>query len=140
MLAKITRIGAHIFYRWPGAWGQRAAFTGRYIGEPSDPSALRPALRPVELAEGEALPVADLAPAQLTFEQDRTIRRASNDVGGLLDPSKGWKLSIPDPQDSADRTRALLAAQGQPPVPREAAVVAAVTSASSGTAVLASNE
>ena len=34
----------HIFYRWPGAWGQPAAFTGRYIGEPRDPLALRPAL------------------------------------------------------------------------------------------------
>jgi spore germination cell wall hydrolase CwlJ-like protein len=141
MLAKVTRIGAHIFYRWPGAWGQRAAFTGRYIGEPSDPSALRPSLPPLTLAEGEALPVAPVAPAQLTFEQDKTIRRAANDVGGLLDPSKGWKLTIPDPQDTASRTRALLAAQSQPPLPREAAAVAAVTSASSGTAAaLASNE
>ena len=42
LLTKISKLGAHIFYRWPGAWGQPAAFTGRYIGEPSDPSSLRP--------------------------------------------------------------------------------------------------
>src|SRR5688500_10367136 len=45
MLTKLSKLGAHIFYRWPGAWGQRAAFTGRYAGEPQDPSALRPPLR-----------------------------------------------------------------------------------------------
>ena len=32
MLAKVARLGAHIFYRWPGAWGLPAAFSGRYIG------------------------------------------------------------------------------------------------------------
>ncbi|WP_300973031.1 cell wall hydrolase [Sphingomonas sp. LHG3406-1] len=138
MLAKITQIGAHIFYRWPGAWGQRGAFNGRYIGEPADPASLRPALRPVVLAEGEAA-IAVTPPAQLTFEQDKTIRRAANDVGGLMDPSKGWTLSIPDPQESATRTRALFAAQGQAPLPREAAAAAAVTTASSGSAVLAAN-
>ncbi|WP_414692428.1 cell wall hydrolase, partial [Phenylobacterium sp.] len=37
LLAKVAQIGQHIFYRWPGAWGQPAAFTGRYIGEPRDP-------------------------------------------------------------------------------------------------------
>jgi Cell Wall Hydrolase len=42
MLSKIAQLGAHIFYRWPGAWGLRASFTGRYIGEPQDPAALRP--------------------------------------------------------------------------------------------------
>ena len=32
MLAKVAQIGQHIFYRWPGAWGQPQAFVGRYIG------------------------------------------------------------------------------------------------------------
>jgi spore germination cell wall hydrolase CwlJ-like protein len=31
-LVKITQIGAHIFYRWTGPWGQPAAFTGQYAG------------------------------------------------------------------------------------------------------------
>src|SRR4051794_11367481 len=35
-LAKNTIVGAHLFYRWPGAWGQPAAFTKAYAGtEPS---------------------------------------------------------------------------------------------------------
>lgn len=136
MLTKIHKIGAHIFYRWPGSWGQRAAFTGRYIGEPSDPASLRPTAQPAVLAEGAPLPAADVPPAQLTFEQDKTIRRAANDVGGLMDPSKGWRLTIPDPRESPSRARALIASQGQA-VPRDTVVVAAVTTASSGTAALA---
>ncbi len=47
MLTKISKLGAHIFYRWPGAWGQPSAFSGRYIGEPRDPASLR---APVNLA------------------------------------------------------------------------------------------
>ncbi len=31
-LVKITQIGAHIFYRWTGPWGEPSAFTGRYAG------------------------------------------------------------------------------------------------------------
>jgi hypothetical protein len=34
-LAKITAIGTHIFYRWPGTWGKRLAFTQIYAGEAS---------------------------------------------------------------------------------------------------------
>ncbi|MEO9664703.1 MAG: cell wall hydrolase [Parasphingorhabdus sp.] len=32
-LEKITTVGSHIFYRWTGFWGKRAAFTSRYSGE-----------------------------------------------------------------------------------------------------------
>jgi spore germination cell wall hydrolase CwlJ-like protein len=31
-LVKLTRVGAHIFYRWTGPWGEPPAFTGRYAG------------------------------------------------------------------------------------------------------------
>ncbi|CAN5416081.1 hypothetical protein BH10PSE2_BH10PSE2_09950 [soil metagenome] len=31
-LAKIVQIRTHIFYRWNGAWGMPAAFTGTYVG------------------------------------------------------------------------------------------------------------
>ena len=35
-LAKITQVGAHIFYRWKGAAGETAAFVNAYAGrEPS---------------------------------------------------------------------------------------------------------
>ena len=103
MLTKIAKLGAHIFYRWPGSWGMPAAFTGRYVGEPRDPLSMRPPLR-----------VAKALPAEATVEQaiargpvtDGTIlKRAPADVGGLLDVSKGWTLNIPGPEaGSASRT------------------------------------
>ena len=38
-------------------------------------------------------------------------RRAANDVGGRMDPSKGWKLSIPDPSQGGGALTNMLAAQ-----------------------------
>lgn len=32
-LVKMNKIGAHIFYRWTGPWGEPPAFTGRYAGD-----------------------------------------------------------------------------------------------------------
>jgi hypothetical protein len=34
-LVKMTKVGAHIFYRWTGPWGEPPAFTGRYAGRES---------------------------------------------------------------------------------------------------------
>ncbi len=31
-LVKMAQVGAHIFYRWTGPWGEPPAFTGRYAG------------------------------------------------------------------------------------------------------------
>jgi hypothetical protein len=78
-LTKITQIGAHIFYRFPGRWG--AAASVRYAGR-----------EPVETPVISA-PAAELASAP-------PERRAPDDLGGRLDPSKGWKLSIPAPEES----------------------------------------
>jgi len=100
-LAKIAQIGAHIFYRWPGAWGSTAAFTGRYIGEPADPLSLRPPLRQAVLTDGTAVPIDDPATA------GPAIARAPNDVGGLLDTSKGWTLNIPMPSETDKATNAI---------------------------------
>jgi len=100
-LAKIVQIGAHIFYRWPGAWGSTAAFSGRYIGEPADPLSLRPPLRQAILTDGSVVPVDDPALA------GPPIARAPNDVGGLLDPSKGWTLNIPSPTESSAATKSV---------------------------------
>jgi spore germination cell wall hydrolase CwlJ-like protein len=107
MLTKITQLGAHIFYRWPGAWGQRAAFSGRYVGEPQDPLALRPPLRAPAVA-GSAEELAAVAEAH---EAGPPIARAPNDVGGLLDVSKGWTLTIPGPADINGATAKALAEQ-----------------------------
>jgi spore germination cell wall hydrolase CwlJ-like protein len=110
LLDKVVQIGQHIFYRWPGAWGEPAAFTGRYIGEPLDPAALRP-LAPVaaapQLADGAAIQVAEAGPVEA---------RAPNDVGGLLDASKGWTLNIPGPDQSESAAARILAAQQSKPL------------------------
>lgn len=104
LLAKVAQVGQHIFYRWPGAWGQPAAFNGRYIGEPNDPLALRgPTPGKATSDTGDALAVVEAGPP---------IPRASNDVGGLLDTSKGWTLTIPTPEESGGSAAKLIAAQG----------------------------
>ena len=36
LLTKINKLGAHIFYRWPGSWGQPGAFNDRYAGGAPD--------------------------------------------------------------------------------------------------------
>ncbi len=95
MLTKISKLGAHIFYRWPGAWGQRAAFSGRYIGEPNDPASLRPALSATMLDPETGDP---LVSGPIT--DGTQLQRAPNDVGGLLDTTKGWTLNIPLPTEA----------------------------------------
>lgn len=106
LLSKVAQIGTHIFYRWPGGWGQPGAFVGRYIGEPADPLALRPT--PIRNYAGADLPQLALAQA------GPPVRRAPNDVGGLLDTSKGWKLNIPDPRETGSMTSQVIAGQQQP--------------------------
>ena len=106
LLDKVAQIGQHIFFRWPGAWGEPRAFTGRYIGEPQDPAGLRPppSIAAAAQGDGTATQVAEIGPAEA---------RAPNDVGGLLDTSKGWTLNIPGPEDSASATARILASQQQ---------------------------
>jgi len=114
LLAKVAQIGQHIFYRWPGAWGQPAAFTGRYIGEPRDPLAMRPpppSVAPVTLA--------DAAIGQQV--SGPPVPRADNDVGGLLDTSKGWTLHIPGPDEAGGAARLIASQEGKPAAPVVAA-------------------
>jgi len=59
-LAKNAIVGAHIFYRWAGGWGQPAAFIKSYAGHEPDASALRNAALAVvhtapTLAQGAAV-------------------------------------------------------------------------------------
>ena len=118
-LAKISQIGAHIFYRWPGTWGSTAAFTGRYVGEPYDPASLRPPLRKAVLTDGSLVPVED--PALV----GPPIARAENDVGGLLDTSKGWTLNIPMPSDSSAAAKAVVQQQAKSAEPAKPVEIAA---------------
>jgi spore germination cell wall hydrolase CwlJ-like protein len=110
LLTKISKLGAHIFYRWPGAWGHQSAFTGRYIGEPKDPASLR---APVYLA-GLSADSGELAVAG-PITDGTVLSRAPNDVGGLLDTSKGWTLNIPMPNESASAARSVAETQSAPP-------------------------
>ena len=123
MLAKVAKLGQHIFYRWPGAWGQPAAFAGRYVGEPRDPLALRPP--PPELLPGETDPLIS------DGYSGPPIARAPNDVGGLLDTSKGWTLNIPGPGEESMAAKLIAKQEGRPapsaPKTAESATVAAVT-------------
>lgn len=41
MMAKNAIVGAHIFYRWAGTWGQPAVFTATYSGHEPSAAALR---------------------------------------------------------------------------------------------------
>ena len=125
LLAKVRQIGAHIFYRWPGAWGRPQAFVGRYIGEPADPASLRPPrIYLASNAQGTdpATPVYDGPP----------IPRAPNDVGGLLDTSKGWTLNIPDPRETRSAASRVLASQQQIKPTAPVAVASAAVPATTG--------
>ncbi|MEQ7873567.1 cell wall hydrolase [Sphingomonas sp. ASV193] len=114
MLAKVAVVGQHIFYRWPGLWGQSAAFSGRYIGEPQDPSALRPPLRAAMLhAPDGKLPAGTAGP----ITDGTVLHRAPSDVGGLLDTSKGWTLNIPLPSDTETAASAVASRQKAAPDP-----------------------
>ena len=44
------------------------------------------------------------------------IARAPNDVGGLLDTSKGWTLDIPMPSEAGSASRAIAQQQQVAPV------------------------
>ena len=116
MLSKVAKLGAHIFYRWPGAWGLPAAFTGRYIGEPYDPASLRPNLR---------LAVATNGTGPAGVVAGPPVPRAENDVGGLLDTSKGWTLNIPLPSDVNGGAAKTIAEQQARPAARPTEVAAA---------------
>jgi hypothetical protein len=123
LLAKVSQIGQHIFYRWPGAWGQPAAFTGRYIGEPRDPLSMRP-----PMPTAAPLTTGEIAAATAGPITDGTVlQRAPEDVGGLLDTSKGWTLHIPGPDESSGAAAKAMAAQQQGKPAPAAAVASAET-------------
>ena len=59
-LAKNAVVGAHIFYRWAGGWGQPAAFVKAYAGREPDARGLRSAaLAAVHMTAGSPSSVAE---------------------------------------------------------------------------------
>lgn len=94
-LAKITQIGAHIFYRWKGLAGETASFRQAYAGrEPlidearfSRPRLLTAALPADEAAAG-ALALADGGTAMRTVEIDGQTRVVGiSSLGGRRQPT-----------------------------------------------------
>ena len=70
-MAKNAIVGAHLFYRWSGSWGQAAAFTSTYSGHEPNAAALRtaalavPHVTPVYGQRGElAKAIADIPGAE----------------------------------------------------------------------------
>jgi spore germination cell wall hydrolase CwlJ-like protein len=120
-LTKITKIGAHIFYRWPGNWGRPGAFSDGYSGKEFIPALstlanINAGKTGIEgepgIGEQSAGEQAVAGPAALPA--DPTDRRAENDVGGRMDVSKGWKLTIPAPSEGSSAYERAQMAQGAP--------------------------
>ena len=117
-LTKLTQIGAHIFYRWPGVWGSKGAFSGQYAGGEFIPrNTLDPTLAGTQVAD------AGLPP------QAPDDHHAPDDVGGRLDVTKGWTLSIPMPNESGGAMAQAMATQGQAAAPQAAPSVVAMNNA-----------
>jgi Cell Wall Hydrolase len=114
-LTKITQIGAHIFYRWPGNWGRRFAFTGSYGGAEFIPSVS--SLANISLHSNDAAALAEgvgdvgLVDVTADLPKDITDRRTEADTGGRLDTSKTWRLSIPMPNEARSAFKDLTAKQ-----------------------------
>jgi spore germination cell wall hydrolase CwlJ-like protein len=103
-LHKITQMGAHIFYRWPGNWGRRVAFNGSYRGGEYIPAVS-------SLANMNAGTTGELTDELFVADtpmavREVTDRRADNDVGGRIDTSKGWRLTMPMGKETRSSTAA----------------------------------
>lgn len=113
-LGKIDKIGAHIFYRFKGNWGKAAAFTSRWTGREAIPildmNRLRNALNKNADAALAAASVDDFVPG-LTVTRLVSDRHAEADVGGRIDTTKEWRLSIPDPVQASSGYRELINVQ-----------------------------
>ena len=68
-LVKMTQVGAHIFYRWTGPWGEPPAFTGRDAGREAD-------LTPELLASYDARTQGLLSPEKQGVPAERKITLA----------------------------------------------------------------
>jgi hypothetical protein len=88
-LAKNAVVGAHIFYRWAGSWGQPGAFVKTYAGREPDARVLRnAALAAVHVTAGSPSSVAEpikLAPSmrgdkRVAVRFNLVARKASDDA------------------------------------------------------------
>lgn len=106
-LAKIEQIGRHIFYRFPGAWGRSATFSGGYSGVERIPD-VNYALLQARIAAQSTAPADAALPADLIIAPDPTDRRTATDIGGRINPLKQWRATIPDPVEASSRYQAAI--------------------------------
>lgn len=83
-LTKLGQVGAHIFYRWPGAWGLKSAFTGRYGGVEVEP------VKMAALATGISL---DVTPA-IIVEAPLTAVFPEPIVAPVAEPIPGPEVKV----------------------------------------------
>ena len=97
-LGKITQIGHHIFYRFPGRGGRAESFTERWAALERIPQIDLTRFDHVDDTEEGVAALAGLG----SYEpRDPTDRRAENDLGGRIDPNRQWRLAIPDPVNAS---------------------------------------
>jgi hypothetical protein len=117
-LGKLTQIGRHIFYRLPGRIGSEAAFADRWTGLERIPQLdfgrLRAALD-ARLADAAALDPVEAYVPGLTVPPDAKDRHAPIDVGGRLDTTTTWRLSIPDPAELSTGYQRTISSQADAP-------------------------
>jgi spore germination cell wall hydrolase CwlJ-like protein len=79
-MAKNAIVGAHLFYRWSGSWGQGAAFTSRYAGREPNAAALRtaalavPHITPVYGQQGQLAKAIDEIPGAQAIKLEPSLR------------------------------------------------------------------
>lgn len=106
-LDKIEKVGAHIFYRFPGSAGRPGAFNRKWSGREAIPAIDRSRwLNAIAEVEPVYTP-------GLTVTPDVKDRHAPADVGGRIDTTKAWRLSIPDPVNASGSYNASVSAQSE---------------------------
>lgn len=113
-LGKLRQIGAHIFYRFPGRAGGALALSDHWSGAERIPALDFARLRR-NLEADEALsaePESEYVPG-LTVTADVKDRHAEADVGGRLDTTTTWRLTISDPVQLSASYRSAVSDQGE---------------------------
>jgi len=104
-LVKIAKIGAHIFYRWPGGWGLPRSFSDQYAGVEAIPNILpRSLVRKNGDDSRTAVGSSPFTSAQ-HLNGSPPESRTDTDVGGRIDVSKGWTAVIPEPEETRRSSR-----------------------------------
>ena len=122
-LGKLVQIGRHIFYRLPGSIGSAGAFSDRWTGIEHIPTLDFARLRAqlsARLSSDESAALPDLVPG-LTVTREASDRHAMSDVGGRLDTTTAWRLTVPDPSEISDGYRRTLSGQGAAAMPSASA-------------------